>query len=149
MRPDTNKNQRVVDALNALRTDDGRIMPEDVVAAARSTRSPLHSHFEWDDTVAAQQYRLEQARYLLRVVVTTVPHTTTQVRAFVSLSNETGYRQTLNVMVNKDFRAQLLEDAYKDMERFRLKYQHLRELQGVIAAMTRLQKKPAKKRRTA
>ncbi len=149
MRPDTEKNQRVVDALNALRQDDGRIMPEDVVAAARSARSPLHSHFEWDDTAAAQQYRLEQARYLLRVVVTTVPHTTTQVRAFVSLSNETGYRQTLNVMVNKDFRAQLLEDAYKDMERFRLKYQHLQELRGVIAAMTRLQKKPAKKRRSA
>ena len=40
-----------------------------VLRDAKKARSPLHDHFEWDDGEAAQQYRLNQARYVLRSVV--------------------------------------------------------------------------------
>jgi hypothetical protein len=46
----------------------GRITPEMVVEAARDQNSPLHSAFIWDDAAAAEQYRLAQARVLLRRV---------------------------------------------------------------------------------
>jgi hypothetical protein len=39
-----------------------------VVEAARDPNSPLHSAFTWDDAEAAEQYRLAQARVLLRRV---------------------------------------------------------------------------------
>jgi hypothetical protein len=53
---------------------NGILRPDSVVSAARAPDSPLHSHFEWDDTKAAAEHRLDQARGLIRtikVVVTT------------------------------------------------------------------------------
>jgi len=40
----------------------GAVTPERLLAAAESQTSPLHRYFEWNDSVAARQYRLEQAR---------------------------------------------------------------------------------------
>lgn len=56
--------------------DGGRLTPDAVVEAARDPTSPLHDHFTWDDTLAAQKCRLDEARTLIRsirVVVRTSP----------------------------------------------------------------------------
>jgi len=47
---------------------DGRLYPADVVNAARPKSSPLHRYFDWDDRSAAEKYRLDQARALIRSV---------------------------------------------------------------------------------
>lgn len=61
--------KRVAEALASLASArDGRLTPGDVVEAARPAESPLHDQFEWDDTAAAERYRLEQARALIRSV---------------------------------------------------------------------------------
>lgn len=44
----------------------GNLTAEFVVQAARSKKSPLHSFFTWDDTLAAEEYRKEQARRLIQ-----------------------------------------------------------------------------------
>lgn len=46
----------------------GRLTPEAVVEDARNPRSPLHSFIDWDDKKAAHQWRLDQARALIRSV---------------------------------------------------------------------------------
>lgn len=43
----------------------GRLTPPIVLDAAKAEDHPLHSHFEWDDTVAGHRYRLAQAQQLL------------------------------------------------------------------------------------
>lgn len=48
--------------------NNGTLTPDAVVADARDKSSPLHTHFEWDDSEAAKQWRLEQARSLIRSV---------------------------------------------------------------------------------
>jgi hypothetical protein len=54
-------------ALNAMsKANSGRITPQQIVDAARDEGSALHPYFEWDDGTAAEQYRLMQARTLLR-----------------------------------------------------------------------------------
>lgn len=60
--------EKVVDSLRELERDNGRLLPGDVVEAARAPESPLHSHFNWDDSDAAEKYRLMQARTLIRTV---------------------------------------------------------------------------------
>jgi len=50
----------------------GELTPEGVVEHARSEDSPIHHLFEWDDDRAAHQYRIEQARELIRSVRVTV-----------------------------------------------------------------------------
>ncbi len=46
----------------------GRLTPEAVVADAGDPESPLHELFEWDDSIAAHQHRLYQARSVIRSV---------------------------------------------------------------------------------
>ena len=49
---------------------DGRLIPADIVAAARPAKAPLHPCFVWDDTEAAKRWREHQARNLVRIVMT-------------------------------------------------------------------------------
>jgi hypothetical protein len=121
----------------------GIITPEQVVAAAKPRSSPLHLAFTWDDGEAAHQWRLEQARHLLRVYVTVIDDgkQELQTRMFVSLSSdrrgEGGYRAITDVLGNAAMRKQLLEDARTDMMRFRQKYAGLVELSNVFESMGR------------
>lgn len=120
----------------------GELHPADVVRAARPETSVLHSHFDWDDSTAAEKYRLWQARRLIRVVVDytkLADGTTASHRVFVSLTpdreNDSGYRVTVDVMNDPAQRAQLLADARADMRRFTAKYRQLTELAAVFDAM--------------
>lgn len=46
----------------------GILQAEDVLEEAKNPASPLHPMFEWDNAAAAHQYRLDQARALIREV---------------------------------------------------------------------------------
>lgn len=59
----------------------GRLTPEAVIEDARSPKSPLHDQFEWDDSVAAQHWRTEQARQLIRSVTVQI---TTDTRTYTT-----------------------------------------------------------------
>jgi hypothetical protein len=126
----------------------GLLRPSDVVLAARPLSSPLHSQFEWDDTVAAQRYRIWQARQLISVSVELLG-TGDQARlakVFVSLTPDRsgdggGYRSILAVFRDRNQRAQLLADALEEMERFQEKYRSLKELLEVFDAMNRVKAK--------
>jgi hypothetical protein len=52
--------------LRQLEKENGHIDPADVVAAARDPHHPLHDDFNWVDKDAAHEYRLHQARLLIR-----------------------------------------------------------------------------------
>lgn len=66
--------QDVKAELARLNAKHGGLRPSVVVEAAKPAASPLHKEFEWDDTRAGREYRLEQARKLIRVTVTVVEH---------------------------------------------------------------------------
>jgi hypothetical protein len=48
--------------------NDGKLKPVDVVKNAKNPQSPLHKYFVWDDTKAAHEYRLWQARELIKKI---------------------------------------------------------------------------------
>src|SRR5262245_31987303 len=58
--------QTVGDELERIRTRDGKIETETVVSEARPKNAPLHPVFEWNDSTAAHEYRLRQARAPVR-----------------------------------------------------------------------------------
>ena len=69
---------------------DGKLKPQIILAEAKKKKSPLHKCFEWDDSLAAEQYRLQQASYLLRVIVHTISMDDTEitVRCFVNIKDD-------------------------------------------------------------
>lgn len=133
----------LVEALEKVRRSNpnGLLLPEEVVESARSPRSPLHDRFTWEDTEAAHQWRLHEARMLIRVLVVMEPHTQKDTRVFVSLRSDRdyggGYRTLTSVLKSPAKRAMLLEDARRDMIAFKEKYSRLEELVEVFEAMDR------------
>lgn len=146
----TNPSDAVYSELVRLAEEhNGFLNPEIVVETASDPANPLHSRFEWDDTLAAYEHRLFQARSLIRVCVNVVaPQTHTEDRVFVSLQNDRGqqgYRFLVDVLNDDDLRAQLLEQARADMDRFLTKYNRLSELAEVLSVMKKAQQKKPKK----
>lgn len=141
-------NNEIIQELEKIANKNGGILqPEKVVEEARNSRSPLHSRFTWDDSKAASEYRLEQARRLIRVVVNVMPNGGTEPeRIWVSLRQDQqeeggGYRTLVSVLSDKQLRQQLLEEALSDMEYFEQKYSHLKELAEVFSAIKNMKKK--------
>ncbi len=54
--------------LKALESRSGTLTPQEVVEAARDEGTALHECFTWDDGEAAERWRLEEARELIRSV---------------------------------------------------------------------------------
>lgn len=120
---------------------DGKIRPVDVVEAAKDEGSPLHECFTWDDSEAGHQYRLLQARNLLRVyVVRPDVSDAPAVRAFVSLTTDRtqkdgGYRSIAKVMSDDDLYRQMLHDAVVQLRNVQRKYKAIKELSSVWSAV--------------
>ncbi len=113
--------------------------PKAVIEAAESPNSPFHDNFEWDDSVAAEKYRVEQARQLIQSFKIYNEELKINVRAFTSLemdrNNKGGYRLTTEAMKAPDLRAELIRTALKELETVRNKYAHLQELAQVWEAI--------------
>lgn len=58
----------VGEQLQAIYDNNGAITPLIVVETARDERHPLHAHFIWDDSVAGELYRCNQAAQMIRRV---------------------------------------------------------------------------------
>lgn len=127
--------------LELIRNKNGGILrPEDVVEFAKNPKTALHKKFTWDNDKAAHEYRLWQARELIRVSVNILPQNNKPFRAYVSLVDDRknpggGYRALVDVMADGELREKLLEQAIKDMRGFQKKYKALKELASVFSVM--------------
>ncbi len=116
------------------------LKPEMVIEFAKNKRTALHECFEWNESKAAHLWRLEQARALIRVLVT-VEHGSKKapIRALVSLKSDRynggGYRSIEAVMRSPKMYAELLDEALAELRAIQVKYQRLRELKRVFAAV--------------
>lgn len=54
--------------LGRLEESEGHVTAQSVIKAAEPKSSPIHKAFEWDDSIAAEQYRIEQARSLIKSI---------------------------------------------------------------------------------
>ena len=120
----------------------GLLRAPDVVDAARPLHSPLHEHFEWDDSVAGERFRLVQAQQLIRAVITIIPRADGEpvsARAWISLPNDRadggGYRETVDVLQDADLLEQAFKSLQEDLSRLRQKYRAFTELAAVLDEM--------------
>ena len=126
---------------------DGILRPVEVVEAAEPEDSPLHDWFEWEDGKAAAEYRLTQARRLIQVTVEVIERPDVEpvtVRMFTSLGRDReqhggGYRLTTTVLSDSDMRQELLAEALAELRRWQAKYQTLKALAPVFAALAKME----------
>lgn len=113
--------KEVADRLTELERENGQLDPVDVVEAARDPASPMHPFFEWDDTEAARQHRLGQARQLIRRVKieVTVRDVPLQVVRYVRDPSDASnsYRNILRVRDGADIARDVIVDEMMRVEK--------------------------------
>jgi hypothetical protein len=125
--------QVIGEALEAIRLEHaGELHPQAVVEGARPPESPLHRYFEWNDKKAADAYRVDQARALIRSI--RVVDDDRSRPAFLSIRSDSGiaYRSVQDVLSNSDFRERLLTQAQRDLDAWTLRYRELREIVELV-----------------
>jgi hypothetical protein len=131
--------------LSRISTERGCLKPDDVVEESKPESAPLHSHFTWDDTEAGRQWRIEEARRIIRSVRVirddVPPQEQPVVRAFVNVSasdTETEFEGNAYVPIrvaeqSEDYRQQLLDAAKAELRQWEHRYSDLRDyLSGVF-----------------
>jgi hypothetical protein len=128
--------------LTGIYKRNGELTPQIVVDEARPVDAPLHSHFEWDDGIAGEKYRLTQAASLIRVVRTEFTSEKSGekkfIRAFSSL-HESGendsvgkYMPTEEILEDPTRKAILLRNMQRDISALKNRYGHLVEFAAMM-----------------
>ena len=121
------------------------LTPETLLDANRAENAPLHNAFEWNDSIAAEKYRLNQSGHIIRnlEVEIEVPQThkcAEPVRAFFKLESSESYESTTAIIKSISKHDELMQQARKELESYLKKYAQLAELEPIRAvAITFLQ----------
>ena len=102
----------------------GEFTPEQVLEEAGSKKSPIHRFFQWNNTKAARQFRLQQARHLVNhlLIVITIDNEEVGTKAFHSIEVELGdatekeYSSFEVVINDPDRKNQIIERALAEVE---------------------------------
>jgi len=134
-----------IEALKQIAARDGGLLrPQAVVDAARPEDSPLHGAFEWDDGIAAEKYRLDQAQRLIRSfrVVVEDGNRNYSVPVFTGVSvdrtggrGENPYRLSSEVAQNADLLRIAEADALRQLDEMKERYSHLRRFSRIWEAI--------------
>lgn len=111
------------------------VSPQEVLEKARDEDTELHKCFTWDDEVAAEKYRVMQARRVLQFLVIkeeVEPEDRPEVRFFYKTDNQTGYKPTEFIVKNDDEHKLLLQRAWSELRAFKAKYSMLEELSEIF-----------------
>jgi len=113
--------------LERIRKANKGLTAIDVVEAARPEDAALHPQFEWDDSAAAEQYRRDQARRLIRAVVEEV-ETGPPRRVYASITTHNQYERLDVIVQHEDKYASALANLQKEVADAQASLRELAEL---------------------
>ena len=107
--------------------------PERILDYARNEDTELHKCFEWDDAVAGENWRKQQARMIVcnLVYVDNEKKEPSKLRVFYQ-SEEREYKPVKFTLQKKDEYKELLERALNELHAFKEKYKMLTELDEIM-----------------
>lgn len=115
------------------------IEPQQLLKEARPKSSPIHHLFCWDDTEAAEQYRLWQARHCIRSIRIIVKKDDVQeTKAFhnVVIRQESGDRRAYvhmrTVADDDDLRQQVIQKALAELRGWKARYEEYKSVFGPV-----------------
>ena len=123
--------QAIGEALAAIATNaGGALTAPAVVDAARDPTSPLHLHFEWSDVIAAEKFRQDQAREIIRCIRVEDVDSEQPPRAFLSVAGRggTSYRTLGDVKSSRDLQEVILAAAQRDLDAMERRYRQLEDV---------------------
>ena len=116
----------------------GGLTAERLVEASRPKDAPLHCEFEWDDSRAAELYRQEQGRVLIRHLVevkTGEDGKKREERMIYHVESEGVYMNRETILRKPDALESLRKQALREMISFKVRYKTIKDLPPVREEM--------------
>lgn len=112
---------------------EGRLNAQTLVDVNRPEDAPLHNSFEWNDSIAGEEWRKHQARNIIHSLVVMPENKSVETRVFFKLSSvQSNYDSIHTIIQNEDKNVQLLRDAENELKAFQAKYRGIKELKSVV-----------------
>lgn len=146
--------------LNRIEQTEGQVTKESFLDYSRDENSETHSLFEWDDSIAAEKYRLATAGKIISQLEVTIVHEDTQPReitaqieteepqerkisAFVNIAPKAPavgatYYNVSRAMSDADTRRQVLKNALSELQAFERKYRNFTEFAELFDVIERV-----------
>lgn len=144
--------QKVGEELEKLEDEHGSLSKEMIVDAARPEASVMHKLFEWNDSIAGEKWRQQQAKTMLSCLHIVVEQSTPDkeferftVRAYVNSETDDSRTKGAYISVtdalqqNAPTRETIISNARRELSEFKKKYSTYTEFADVIAAIERLE----------
>lgn len=116
----------------------GVLLPQATVDAAADPDHPLHGEFDWDNATAGDEWRLEQARRLIRrvrMVRVDDSEGPTDLRAYVNVrvgSTAGEYVPTEQAMADPVARQVVLRSMEREWRSLYRRYEHMQEFAEIV-----------------
>ena len=150
--------KEVIDELLNIQKEKG-LTAEEIVESAKDKKNPLHDLFEWDNSIAGEQYRLAQARIIVNEVKVMIENK--EYCAFESVavpvpygskSNSESsteivreYRPIVEILSNEDLRKQVINSALNHLSYWERQNEKYSELAPIIKVASKVRKALDKK----
>ena len=125
--------------LQTIYDDHGMLTPAIVVDEARPDDHPLHSRFEWDDAVAGEAWRREQAHQLIRtarVVYREADDLSPErsIRAFHAVRSDKGHVYEPTEVVTQDpvIAKLVMQDMVREWQTLKRRYEQFSEFYAMV-----------------
>lgn len=141
------KAQMINKELKKIEGKHGYVTPKILLDEAKNRLHPLHNDFTWDNTIAGEKWRLEEARYLIRSVRIHWVNDNDEpreVRSYVSISNyedETttapnkSYISIERALDSEEYKKQIIREAFEELQLWQDKYNDLKEFTVIYKAI--------------
>jgi len=133
--------QTAGEELKRIEDKYGGLKAEDIVDESHSKDAVLHICFEWNDPIAAKLHRETQAKELCRHIVIVYEQEENEesqpieIRAFHSIvdnEEQRKYISTEYIMSDEDFKAQLIQEASKEFQAYKKKYNNIIQFAEIV-----------------
>lgn len=116
------------------------VTAREVLEDAKDETTPYHDHFDWDDTSAAEQFRLSQARQLIASIVEVkiIREEEVPIRVFVNVIGSDGERAYFPMeyaMARPKLANQVIANALKEVKNWSIRYKEYQELARIREAI--------------
>lgn len=122
----------------------GGLTAKRLVDANRPADAPLHKCFEWNNKKAADLYREEQARRIIRAIEIVPEETQEPVRMFFNIEyKEPEYKRLDVILQSSDDTEKLFQRCLSELIAVRKKYARVQKAAAVFSAIDQLQMEEA------
>lgn len=125
--------------LQEIYNQNRKLTPEIVLQQARDEEHPLHARFEWDDSIAAEKWRREQAHELIcsvKISYRSIDGEKREIRkyhAFRASDGQHHYQPLDDVVVEDDTLTKILRNEMeRDWKTLKSRYDHFVEFYRMV-----------------